>query len=57
MDKIDIEAHEEIHQRYTAALVRSMQDTKLGILRQLVDDAVIFPVHSHEIKVDFDENK
>jgi len=57
VDKIDIEAHEEIHQRYTAALVRSMQDTKLGILRQLVDDAVIFPVHSHEIKVDFDENK
>ena len=49
------EIHEEIHKRYTQHLAEAMGQTKLSILRQLVDDALILPVHSHEIKVDFYE--
>lgn len=54
MDKIELD---EISNRYTAALGRSMQDTKNTILRQLLDAATIsnHPLghKSYEIEVDF----
>jgi hypothetical protein len=42
---------------YTYALGRSMQDTKIMLLHKLLDDGIILPVNSHEIKVDFNGSK
>lgn len=57
-ETIDLDVHEEIHNRYTAALTRGMADTRNMLLRQLLDAATIsnHPLghKSYEIKVDFD---
>lgn len=44
---------EEMGNRYTAALVQSLQNTRNSLLRKLLDDAPLF-ANNHEIEVNFD---
>ena len=59
MEKTEIA--DEINNRYTSALARGMADTRIMLLRQLIDESAItsyLPNHNpHEIKVDFNGNK
>ena len=52
---VDVKTHEEIHKRYTSALAESMANTRVNLLRSLIDEATLYSdPNKHQIEVDFD---
>jgi len=53
MDKTNHETHVKLHMQ---ALANSMMETKVNILRKLIDDATLYSdPKQHQIEVNFDE--